>query len=187
MVLAGVLIIKELLFRHVDTVGDSTGSLAVKTDAWHHGSSDALTSAFAFMRHFQARCLEGEDGRPRMGGRLVCAALLILYNVGEATAAWGFWNFADVAPDVEPGRKSESDLQGGCRASWGLDKCVIRKMGFIFYVDLHIVVNGEMTVREGHAGYLAQGRRQKFAGALPQVAEVLVHAEPEEDRRPPRE
>jgi cation diffusion facilitator family transporter len=44
VVLAGVLIIKELLFRHVHPVSTSTGSLAVKTDAWHH-RSDALTSA----------------------------------------------------------------------------------------------------------------------------------------------
>ena len=32
----------------------------------------------------------------------------------------------------------------------GLDKCFVRKMGFSFYVDLHIVVDGELTVREGH-------------------------------------
>jgi cation diffusion facilitator family transporter len=38
VVLAGVLIIKELLFRHVASVGDSIGSTAVKSDAWHHKS-----------------------------------------------------------------------------------------------------------------------------------------------------
>jgi cation diffusion facilitator family transporter len=48
VVLAGVLIIKELLFRHVQAVGESIGSLAVRSDAWHH-RSDALTSAFAFV------------------------------------------------------------------------------------------------------------------------------------------
>jgi len=47
VVLAGVLIIKGPLFRHVGSVGDSIGSLAVKSDAWHH-RSDAITSAFAF-------------------------------------------------------------------------------------------------------------------------------------------
>ena len=30
------------------------------------------------------------------------------------------------------------------------DKCFVRKMGFNFYVDLHIIVNGELSVREGH-------------------------------------
>ena len=48
VVLAGVLIVKGLLFRHVGSVGDSIGSLAVKGDAAHH-CSDAITSAFAFV------------------------------------------------------------------------------------------------------------------------------------------
>jgi divalent metal cation (Fe/Co/Zn/Cd) transporter len=48
VVLAGVLIIKELMFRHVASVADSIRSTAVKSDAWHH-RSDALTSAFAFV------------------------------------------------------------------------------------------------------------------------------------------
>ena len=48
VVLAGILIIKELLFRHVASVGESIGSIAVRSDAWHH-RSDALTSAFAFV------------------------------------------------------------------------------------------------------------------------------------------
>ena len=39
VVLAGVLITKELLFRHAGSVGDSIGSLAVKSDAWHHRST----------------------------------------------------------------------------------------------------------------------------------------------------
>src|SRR5215831_311622 len=47
VVLAGVLIIKELLFRYVGRVGESIASTAVRTDAWHH-RSDAITSAFAF-------------------------------------------------------------------------------------------------------------------------------------------
>jgi divalent metal cation (Fe/Co/Zn/Cd) transporter len=35
VVLAGVLIVKELLFRYVGSVGNSIGSVAVKSDAWH--------------------------------------------------------------------------------------------------------------------------------------------------------
>jgi hypothetical protein len=32
----------------------------------------------------------------------------------------------------------------------GLDKRFVKKNGFSFYVDLHIIVNGELPVREGH-------------------------------------
>jgi divalent metal cation (Fe/Co/Zn/Cd) transporter len=48
VVLAGLLITKRLLFRHVGSVGDSIGSLAVESNAWHHRSA-AITSAFAFL------------------------------------------------------------------------------------------------------------------------------------------
>jgi len=61
----------------------------------------------------------------------------------------------------------------------GQDKCLVRKMGFSFYVDLHIVVEGEMTVREGHL--LSHKVENEVLRVLPQVAEVLVHVEPEED------
>jgi divalent metal cation (Fe/Co/Zn/Cd) transporter len=52
-------------------------------------------------------------------------------------------------------------------------------MGFSFYVDLHIVVGGELTVREGHL--LSHKVEDEILGALPHVAEVLVHVEPQEE------
>ena len=48
VVLAGVLVVKELLFRHVGEIADKIGSTAVRSDAWHH-RSDAITSMFAFI------------------------------------------------------------------------------------------------------------------------------------------
>ena len=42
VVRAGVLVIKKLLFRHLSNVGESIGSTAVRSDAWHH-RSDAIT------------------------------------------------------------------------------------------------------------------------------------------------
>jgi divalent metal cation (Fe/Co/Zn/Cd) transporter len=52
-------------------------------------------------------------------------------------------------------------------------------MGLSFYVDLHIVVDGEMPVRDGHS--LSHKVEDEVLRILPQVAEVLVHVEPEEE------
>lgn len=52
-------------------------------------------------------------------------------------------------------------------------------MGFSFYIDLHIVVDGELTVREGHL--LAHKVEDEILRALPHVADVLVHVEPQEE------
>ena len=61
----------------------------------------------------------------------------------------------------------------------GLEKCHVRKVGFRYYVDLHIVVEGTLTVRQGHN--IAHDVEDAVLEQVPQIAEVLVHVEPEEE------
>ena len=175
VVLAGVLISKELLFRHVGSVGESIGSLAVRSDAMHH-RSDALTSAFAFVG-ISIALLGGPKWEAADGWAAVCAALVILYNAWKQLRP-AVRELADVAPDVNIETEVRA-IAGRVPGMLGLDKCYARKMGFSFYVDLHIVVKGEMTVREGHE--LSHKVEDEIRRALPRVAEVLVHVEPEEE------
>lgn len=175
VVLAGVLIIKELLFRHVVSVGESIGSTAVKSDAWHH-RSDALTSAFAFVG-ISVALLGGPRWEAADGWAAICAALVILYNAGRQMRP-AVRELGDIAP--EPSMEAQvRAIAGRVSGIIGLDKCIVRKMGFTFYIDLHIVVDGELTVREGHS--LSHKVEDEILRALPQVAEVLVHVEPEEE------
>jgi cation diffusion facilitator family transporter len=175
VVLAGVLIIKEFLFRHVGSVGEAISSVAVKSDAWHH-RSDALTSAFAFVG-ISIALLGGRGGEAADGWAALCAALVILYNAWKQMQP-AVLELADIAPDVSMEARVRA-IAGRVPGILGLDKCFIRKMGFSFYVDLHVVVKGEMTVREGHL--LSHKVEDEIREALPQVAEVLVHVEPEEE------
>jgi cation diffusion facilitator family transporter len=175
VVLAGVLIIKELLFRHVSAVGDSIGSLAVKSDAWHH-RSDAFTSAFAFVG-ISIALLGGPGWEAADGWAAVCAALVILYNAWKQLRP-AVRELADIAPD-ESMETQVRVIAGRMPGIIGLDKCFVRKMGFSFYVDLHIVVDGNMSVRDGHL--LSHKVEDEVLRILPQVAEVLVHVEPEEE------
>jgi cation diffusion facilitator family transporter len=175
VVLAGVLIIKGLLFRRVQSVGESIGSLAVKSDARNH-KSDVLTSSFAFVG-ISIAILGGPGWEAADGWAALCAALVILYNAWKQLQPAVF-ELADVAP----GKTLEAqvrEIAGQVSGVLGLDKCFVRKMGFTYYVDLHIVVHGEMTVREGHR--LSHKVEEEVLRALPQVAEVLGHVEPEEE------
>ena len=61
----------------------------------------------------------------------------------------------------------------------GLEKCHVRKVGFRYYVDLHIVVEGTLMVRRGHN--IAHDVEDAVLQQVPQIAEVLVHVEPEEE------
>ena len=175
VVLAGVLIVKELLFRHVGSVGDSIGSLAVKSDAWHH-RSDAITSAFAFVG-ISIALLGGEGWESADDWAALCAALVILYNAWKQMRP-ALFELTDQAPDptLESQVRAVAEQVGGVI---GLDKCFVRKMGFSYYVDLHIVVDGRMTVRQGHG--IAHAVEDRVLAALPQVSEVLVHVKPEEE------
>lgn len=64
----------------------------------------------------------------------------------------------------------------------GLDKCFVREMGFEFYVDLHVLVDGNMPVNEGHL--IAHTVKDAILAAYPRIAEVLVHIEPTRQTRP---
>jgi cation diffusion facilitator family transporter len=175
VVLAGVLIIKGLLFRRVQSVGESIGSLAVKSDAWHH-KSDALTSAFAFVG-ISIAILGGPGWEAADGWAALCAALVILFNAWKQLRP-AILELGDVAPDTTM-EAQVRQIAGQVGGIIGLDKCLVRKMGLTYYVDLHIVVQGEMSVREGHR--LSHKVEDEVLRALPQVAEVLVHIEPEEE------
>ena len=175
VVLAGVLIIKELLFRHVGSVGESIGSVAVKSDAWHH-RSDALTSAFAFVG-ISIALLGGPGWEAADGWAALCAALVILYNAWKQLRP-AVLELADIAPDASMETQVRA-IAGRVPGVLGLDKCYVRKMGFSLYVDLHIVVNGNLSVRQGHT--IAHEVENQVLDGLPKVAEVLVHVEPQEE------
>ncbi len=58
----------------------------------------------------------------------------------------------------------------------GVEKCFARKTGLKYHVDLHLEVDPDLTVRDGHQ--IAQKVRDKVTEQLPWVADVLVHVEP---------
>lgn len=175
VVLAGVLIIKEALYRYVASVGHAISSTAVMSDAWHH-RSDALTSGFAFVG-ISIALLGGPGWEAADGWSAVCAALVVLYNAWKQLKP-AVLELADIAahPSLETQVRAAA---ARVPSILGLDKCLVRKMGFSYYVDLHIVVAGALSVREGHR--LSHQVEEEILKALPQVEEVLVHVEPEEE------
>ena len=82
---------------------------------------------------------------------------------------------ADIAPDLDITARVR-EIAARVPSVLGLDKCFVRKMGFSFYVDLHIIVDGELSVREGHR--VADLVEDSVLRELQQISEVLVHVEP---------
>jgi cation diffusion facilitator family transporter len=172
IVLAGVLVIKEILFHYVIRIGKDIDSIAVQTDAWHH-RSDAITSALAFVGISIAR-VGGKGWESADAWAAFAASFIILYNaIGQIRPA-----VAELS-DAAPPKTTQDDVKSVARLVPGvedLEKCWVRKMGFEFYVDLHVVVNGELSVREGHR--IAHEVKSAILNAYPRIREVLVHIEP---------
>jgi cation diffusion facilitator family transporter len=172
-VLPIVVIAKEAMFRFVNRVGNSIESRAVKTDAWHH-RSDALTSALAFVG-IAIALIGGKGWESADDWAALLASGVIAFNafllLRPAVHELG---------DALPGTRLHDEIKPIATAVPGvitIEKCFVRKMGFDYYVDLHVVVNGSLPVREGHQ--IAHQVKDAIRAAYPRVADVLVHVEPD--------
>jgi divalent metal cation (Fe/Co/Zn/Cd) transporter len=58
------------------------------------------------------------------------------------------------------------------------EKCWVRKSGMRYWVDLHIHVNGQLSVHEGHT--IAHNLKEHLMNQFPEIEDVLVHVEPAE-------
>lgn len=171
-ILAGVVLVKELMFRYGIGVGTSVESLAVRADAWHH-RSDAITSAFAFVG-IGIALWKGPGWESADDWAALAASAVILYNAYHQLRP-AIADLSDIAPPdaIEQQVRSIAGTVEGVR---GLDKCFVRKMGFEFFVDLHVLVDAEIPVREGHR--IAHAVKDAIREANPRITEVLIHVEP---------
>lgn len=172
-VLLGVICTKELMFRYVLKVGEETKSSAVKADAFHH-RSDAITSGAAFIG-ISIALIGGEGYEGADDWAALLAAVVILYNAVRIVRP-AMAEIMDAAPSEEILEKVKA-IAASVDNVTGLDKCFVRKMGFDYYVDLHVVVNGDLTVREGHK--IAHEVKDAILAAYPRINDVLVHIEPD--------
>ena len=172
IVLAGAAIIKEWLFHYVNEVGQSIESTAVRADAWHH-RSDAITSSLAFVG-ISIGLIGGKGYETADDWAALGAACILLFNAYRQLRP-ALAELTDAAPpgDIDSAVRRVASAVPGVAA---LDKCFVRKMGFDLYVDLHVVVDGELSVREGHA--IAHRVKDAILASDTRIAEVLVHIEP---------
>jgi len=172
VVVGGVVVIKELLFRTVFRVGSETGSTAVKADAWHH-RSDALTSAAAFIGISIA--LWGGPGWESADdwAALVAAAIIAVNGVRFLLAAKN--DLMDRTPDSALLAQVEAAARSvdGVRAT---EKLRVRKLGVDYSIDLHVQADPGLSLHDAH---IVGGKvKSAIRTALPAAKDVLIHMEP---------
>jgi cation diffusion facilitator family transporter len=171
-ILVAVIVIKEFLFRYVNRIGRDIESTAVQTDAWHH-RSDALTSAAAFIG-ISLALIGGQRWQSADDWAALFACAVIGAN-GIRLAVPAFHEIMDTAP----AGKIVGSILAVASSVPGVvevEKCYARKMGLDYYVDLHVGVDGNISVHEGHE--IAHRVKNAIQQSDSRIADVLVHIEP---------
>jgi cation diffusion facilitator family transporter len=171
-VLGMVVLIKETLFRFVLHQSTLVESSAVKADAWHH-RSDAITSLAAAIG-ISIALIGGEGYEAADDVAAVAAAGVIAFN-GWHLLRPALNELMDRSPskDVVERIRRTAEAVPGVEA---VEKCMARKMGHQYYVDMHVEVDPEMTVKQSHL--IAHEVKDKVRGQIERVRDVLVHIEP---------
>jgi cation diffusion facilitator family transporter len=171
-VAAGVIIVKEILYRRVSRVGRDVGSTAVTADAWHH-RADAISSLAAFIG-ISIALLGGRGWEAADDWAALVAALVVAVN-GVKTLRPAISGLMDEAPDRTV---KERVLEAACAVDGvrNVENLKVRRSGLGFYVDLHVQADPGISLEDAHE--IAATVKYAIVEAIPSVAGVLVHMEP---------
>jgi cation diffusion facilitator family transporter len=171
-VLGAIIIWKEYSFRLVMKRSLETNSSSLKADAWHH-RSDAITSIAAFIGISIALIL-GNGYESADDWAALFASGFILYN--------SYLIFRPALGEIMDEHLNDDLIAEIRKVSYQVDgiidteKCFIRKAGMKYHVDLHAIVDANISVKEGHE--LAHNLKDVLRSKIPELGHVLIHVEP---------
>ncbi|MES2577451.1 MAG: cation diffusion facilitator family transporter [Bacteroidota bacterium] len=172
IVLGAIIIWKEYSFRVVMKKSIQTNSSSLRADAWHH-RSDAITSVAAFLGISIALIL-GNGYESADDWAALFASGFILYN--------SYLIFRPALGEIMDEHLYDDLIEQIRIVSLQVDgiidteKCFIRKAGMQYHVDLHAIVDSNITVKEGHD--LAHKLKDTLREEIPELGHVLIHVEP---------
>ena len=172
VVLAVIIVWKEISFRIVLKRSKETNSSSLKADAWHH-RSDAITSVMAFIG-ISVALFFGEGFETADDWAALFASGIILYNaylifrpaLGEIMDEN---RYDDI---IELVRIKALEVPGVLDT----EKAFIRKAGMSYHLDLHAIVDGSISVAKGHE--IAHRLQDYLKEEIPNLNFILIHVEP---------
>ena len=162
---------KEALYRWTVKVGRRIESSAVVANAWHH-RSDAFGSIPVLLAVAGARIHPAWFFLDHLGAVVVS---VFIFQTGVMVAWPALKELVDAAAparDLETIRR----IAQGTRGVREVHAIRTRSSGGALQVDLHVLVDGNMSVRRGHD--VAEEVEQRLVSEGPHLTEVIVHIEP---------
>jgi len=167
------IVCKESLYRWTARIGRNLKSTALAANAWHH-RSDALSSLPVLIAVTGARVFPTWSFLDHVGA--VVVSIFILH--ASIKIIWpGIGELIDVGAPTEI-RKKIQNISLKNEGVLQVHDIRTRFISSSIQVDLHIVVEGLITVRQGHD--IADDVRARIIDAIPEVLDVIVHVDPPE-------
>ena len=167
------LVLKEILYHRTMAVGAKTKSSALIANAWHH-RSDAISSIPVLITVAIATV------SPKLAFIDLIGALIVSLFILKVS-----WDIIKPAiSELADRGASKSDHEVIRSIAMGIVgvKAVhavrTRKLGGGLYVDIHVLVDGNMTVHKGH--HISHEVKYKLIEKGPEILDVVVHIEPYE-------
>jgi cation diffusion facilitator family transporter len=168
---------KEILYRWTLGIGRRIKSVAVIATAWHY-RSDAFSSIPVVIAVTGAILLPSWTFLDHLGA--VVVSMFILHAAFKIT--WpSLKELIDVGAPVEV-RCRIRDIACSNRGVLQVHDIRTRFIGTSIQADLHVIVDGGLTVREGHD--IAREVEARLTREIEEVVDVVVHVEPPEEALP---
>ena len=164
-------IIKEFLYKWNITVGKRIKSTALIANAWHH-RSDVISSVLALITVVTALINPNISFVDNIGAVIV--ALFIL------KVAWDL--LVPAISDLTDSGASEKINKEILTTSLSIPGVQTahairtRKIGSSILADLHVLVDGNITVTKGHS--ISETVKKELMNQNPDIIDVVVHIEP---------
>lgn len=168
------IVLKESLFQWNVAVGKKTHSSAVIANAWHH-RSDAFSSIPAFIAVIVASFSPTYYFVDYIGAIVVS---VFIFKVSFDIIRPGFLEI--IGKGVSE-KEKEQILNVALKSEGVKDvhKLRTRTMGGNYFIDLHVLVDGSLSVKKGHD--IAAAVKHRILSNIPSAVDVIVHIEPFEE------
>lgn len=163
---------KEALYQYTMRVSRRFDSEMLKASAWHH-RSDAISSIIVFLGI--AGTIAGVQWLDALAALGVA---LFVIKIGISLGWPAINELIDTGLDTEQLKRIRRTILGvdGVRE---LHLLRTRRIGGRALVDVHIIVDEDISVSEGH--YISEIVRHRLVSDIDVVADALVHIDPEDD------
>jgi cation diffusion facilitator family transporter len=168
---------KEILYRWTLAIGRRIKSVAVVATAWHY-RSDAFSSLPVVLAVTGAILLPSWTFLDHLGA--VVVSMFILHAAFKIT--WpSLKQLIDVGAPADV-RSRIREIAGASQGVLQVHDIRTRYIGTNIQADLHLIVDGGLTVRAGHD--IARNVEARLIHEIEEVVDVVVHVEPPEEALP---